>query len=654
MIEFSSKEIIEMLRNKLNKWNYEYYVKDNPTVSDQEYDSVMRKLIKMEELHPELDSSTSPSKRVGGEPLDCFVKVEHQIPLLSLDNTYNQEEVENFLNKIVSELKDEKCEYVCELKIDGLSVDLIYKDGKLVRGSTRGDGKIGEDITENVKRIKSIPLEIPYKKELNIRGEIFMPISSFNNINKEREKPFANTRNAAAGTIRQLDPKIVAKRNLDMFVHSFGYGLEEETLDSAFSRLELLGFKINPNRLITKEINDIIKFCNYWNNERTKLNYEIDGIVIKLNDFKQQKTLGSTSKAPKWAIAYKFKAKQKITKLIDVVYQVGRTGIVTPVAVLEPVEVGGVVIKRCSLANFDEIERLNIEIGDYVNVERAAEVIPHITSVVIEKREKTKKIEFPEVCPICNEKTIRFGPFIKCKNILCKGKLKKSIEYFVSRANMNIEFLGESIIDQLVDKSFIRDLSDIYFLTKDDLLSLEGFGERSANRLLESIEKSKSNELSRLIGGLGIEGVGKTLAKKLSKRFDSIDNLMKASIDEFNNLDDVGLITASNIFNFFKYKENIDVIEKLKIKGINTETKIEKGLLTNKFFVITGKLSKPRSYFSNLIESNGGTVKGSISKSVNYLVAGDDCGSKLEKAKMLNVEVISENQLMEIIGGNDA
>jgi len=652
MHEFTPKEIIEMLRAKINKWNYEYYVKDKPTISDLEYDTVMRKLITMEGLYPDLDSDTSPSRRVGGEPLECFKKVEHKIPLLSLDNTYNQDEVENFLNKMEDDLAAHHHEYICELKIDGLSVDLLYKDGKFIRGSTRGDGSIGEDITENIKRIKSIPLEIPYKEELNIRGEVFMPLSSFNKLNEDREKPFANTRNAAAGSMRQLDPTMVAKRNLDMYVHSFGYGLDVETMSEMYNKLEEFGFKINPNKVVTKDIKEIMMFCDYWNTERTKLNYEIDGIVIKVNNFTQQNIAGRSSKSPKWAIAYKFKTPQKITKVIDVLFQVGRTGIITPVAELEPVNIGGVVVKRCTLANFDEIERLKLEIGDYVNVERAAEVIPHITSVALDKRTQTKQIEFPTKCPVCNSNTIRFGPFIKCKGDSCKGKLKKSIEHFVSRDHMNIEHFGESIIDQLVEKNIIKDISDIYYMTEADLLLMDGYAERSAERLLENIEKSKDNELRRLISGLGIEGVGRTLSKKLVKKYATIDNLINADLDELKNIEDVGSIISENIFNFFRDEKNKDMIEKLKIKRINTQYIItENNKLIDKTFVITGTLTKPRSFFSNLIENNGGIVKGSVAKSINYLVAGENCGSKLDKAKALGVVIISEDQLMEIIGG---
>ncbi len=654
-----AKKEIEKLRKEINFHNYKYYVENNPVISDYEFDQLLKKLDEFEKKYPDLITPDSPTQRVGGEPLEGFKTVEHKVAMLSLDNTYNYDELREFDDRVKKNVG--QVEYVVEPKIDGVGVALLYENGILVRGATRGDGIRGDDVTSNLKTIRSIPLRImgDKLKNVEVRGEVYMSLKGFKKLNKEQEKKgdpvFANPRNATAGSIRQLDPRIVESRPLDIFIYFISYSDKEFlTHYEAINSLKEAGFRVNPLIEKVKDIEGVIKYCDKIEKKREFLDYEIDGTVIKVNSFSQQKQLGETSKNPRWAISYKFAAKQSTTKLNDIVIQVGRTGTLTPVAILESVEVGGVKVSRATLHNFDELKRKDIRIGDWVLVERSGDVIPQVVKSISEKRTgKEKKKSIPKKCPVCATEVIRKEGevAVRCPNKLCPARLKWRVKYYASRDAMDIDHLGESTIDKLLEKDLIDNIADLYFLKKEDILKLEGFKDKSAQNLLDSIEKSKKQDLSRFIYGLGIRHVGKYAAQLLASKYNSIDELAKAEEEELKEIDGLGEKSAEAIVTFFATDENIKLIERLKDIGVKTKEIKKEGLpLENKKFVFTGGLTTfTRPEASDLIKQKGGLVASSVSKDIDYVVIGDKPGSKYKKAKKLNLTIINENEFKKLI-----
>jgi len=652
-------ELIEII----NKLNYEYYTLDKPSVSDQEYDRYMQELLKIEENNPDIIRDDSPSVRVGGKVLDNFVKVTHEIPMLSLGNVFNEDELIKFDERIRKEIPNPS--YVCELKIDGLSVSITYENGKLVRGATRGDGVIGEDITNNVKTIKTIPLQLKEKIDIEIRGEIYMSKKTFNKLNDERlhnnEELFQNPRNAAAGSVRQLDSSIAAKRNLDAFLYHLPNALEYDinTHYEALEYMKQLGFTVNPNIKKVNNIKEVIEYVDYWTTHRDELPYEIDGIVIKLNDLNAQQKLGFTAKYPKWATAYKFPALEVLTKLKDIIFTVGRTGQVTPNAVLEPVKVAGSTISRATLHNEENVINKGFKIGDIVSIRKAGDVIPEVVEPIVDRRDGTEKdFEMINTCPICGSNLTKEETQADyfCLNEKCPARKVESLIHFVSRDAMNIEGLGERIMEDFYNMGYINSFTDIYKLDskKEELMELEGFGFKSINNLLESIENSKNNSLEKLLFGLGIRQVGSKTAKLLAKKFDTLDNLMNASFDDLKNIRDIGEKSALDIINYFKDENNIKVIEELKDIGINTEYLGIKEVtntndnIFNKSFVLTGTLENyTRDKLKQILEDMGGIVNSSVSKNTDVVIAGENAGSKLEKAQKLNIEIWDEKTLQD-------
>ena len=672
------KQEIEKLRKEIEYHNYRYYILDAPVIPDSEYDKLFRRLQELEEKYPEFYSPNSPTQRVGAPPLEKFEKVTHSIPMLSLSNAFGEGELLEFDEKVKRFLKipyESEIEYTVEPKIDGLAIELVYENGIFVRGSTRGDGYVGEDITLNLKTIKSIPLILPENhkfKLLEVRGEVYIDKEQFLKINEEREKKglplFANPRNCAAGSVRQLDSKETAKRNLKCFVYGVGK-FEGRQIYSQWELLNILKelrFKVNPFAKKVKNIKEAVDYCKYLNSIRDSLEYEIDGAVVKVNDFKLQEKLGTVGRAPRWAIAYKFEEEVVISKLVDVIFQVGRTGIITPVGILEPVQIKGVTVKKATLHNFDEIKDKDLKIGDYVYVKRAGDVIPEIVGPVKEKRTGIEKeILPPETCPVCNAPVIKEEGevAIRCSNNLtCEAQIIRSIQHFVSKNCMNIEGFGDKIVELFVNKDLIKDISDIYKLKREDIIPLEGFGEKSADNLIKAIEKSKRNSLWRLINGLGIRHVGEQLAKQLAKYFKNLDNLMNASKDEIIKAVYKGeikterksTIIADSIYDFFRNNINRQIIEKLRDYGVNLEEyeliEEKESKISNKIFVFTGTLENfTRNEAKKIVEKLGGKVSNSVSKNTDFVVAGKDPGSKLQKARNLGVKIINENQFLELI-----
>ena len=653
------KKEIETLRKEINFHNYKYYVESNPVISDYEFDQLLKKLEDLEKKFPDLITPDSPTQRVGGEPLEGFKTVEHKVAMLSLDNTYNYDELRDFDERVKKNVG--KVEYVVEPKIDGVGVALLFEDGILVRGATRGDGIRGDDVTSNLKTIRSIPLRImgDRLKNVEVRGEVYMSLKGFKKLNKEQEKKgdpvFANPRNATAGSIRQLDPRIVESRPLDIFIYFISYS-DKEFLKhyEAINALKEAGFRVNPLIEKVEDIEGVIKYCERIEKKRESLDYEIDGVVIKVNSFSKQRQLGETSKNPRWAISYKFAAKQSTTKLNDIVIQVGRTGTLTPVAILESVEVGGVHVSRATLHNFDELKRKDIRIGDWVLVERSGDVIPQVVKSISEKRTgREKKKELPKKCPVCKTNVIRGEGevAVRCPNKLCPARLKWRVKYYASRDAMDIDHLGESTIDKLLEKGLIDNIADLYFLKKEDILKLEGFKDKSAQNLLDSIEKSKKQDLSRFIYGLGIRHVGKYAAQLLASNYNSIDELARTKEEELKKIDGLGEKSAEAIATFFATDENIKLIERLKDIGVKTKEVRKQGLpLEDKKFVFTGGLSTlTRPEASDLIKQKGGLVASSVSKDIDYVVIGDKPGSKYEKAKKLNLTIINEDEFKKLM-----
>ena len=652
--------IIELVKI-LNKANYNYYVLDNPTITDQEYDKYLRELINLEEKYPEYTLVDSPSKRVGGEVLDKFTKINHKIPMLSLGNVFNEDEVRDFDSKI-KKLGIEP-EYVCELKIDGLSVSLIYENGILKSGATRGDGVIGEDITHNVKTIKTIPLKLNKEIDIEVRGEIYMDKETLISINKEREEqgltPLQNVRNAAAGSIRQLDSKVAAKRNLNNFIYHLpnpmDYGIDKHS--DALEFMKNLGFKVNKENKICNNIDEVIEFINKYTEIRDTLPYEIDGVVIKVNNIHEQIELGFTAKYPKWATAYKFPANDVLTKLTDIIFTVGRTGMITPNAVLEPVLVMGSTISRATLHNEDFVNNLGLMIGDIVEVHKAGDVIPEVKGA---KKERRTGNELPfkmiSECPICGTTLIKKNEQVDyyCPNEMCPARGIESLIHFASRDAMNIDGLGIESIEDFYNEGFLKSIPDFYHLEeyKEQILNLEGFGEKSFTNIIEAIENSKNNSLEKLLFGLGISGVGSKTAKLLAEHFENIDNLMNATIDDLLTIKDIGDILAQSIYDYFKQNRNL--IDTLKLLDVNMKylgiKKKNNEYISNKKFVMTGTISfMGRDAIKSIIEEYNGTFSESVSKKTDIVIVGENPGSKYEKAKELGITIWDEEEFRKVI-----
>jgi DNA ligase (NAD+) len=660
---------IEDLRARIRRHDHLYYVLNRPSISDREYDLLYRKLNDLEKAHPELVTPDSPTQRVGGEIAKSFSVVKHMAAMQSLDNTYSAEELREFDERVAKNLKGEKYEYVTELKFDGVSISLLYKDGKFLRGATRGDGFEGEDVSANLKTIRSIPLVFGEKAKhkpalIEIRGEVYMTKKALDRLNaakqKKDEELFANPRNAAAGSLKLLDSSVVAGRGLDIFIWGIGHcdGIEFKAHCEALDYLADCGFKVNPHYKVCRTIDEAIEYCDSWEPRRDKLEFVIDGMVLKINDLKQRTRLGSTTKSPRWAIAYKFPAERAITEVRDIEVGVGRTGAITPVAILKPVHLSGTTVSRASLHNFDEIERLGLMIGDKVHVEKSGEIIPKVIDVAKEKRTgKERLFHLPVKCPACGSKLVKEEGEValRCENVSCPAQIKEAVLHFASRDAMDIEGMGEAITDQLVDKKLIKDYADIYYLKLDRIKLLERMAEKSAKNLLEAVEKSKSNDLNRLIYALGIRHVGEHAAWVLAGRFDSIEKLKKASVEELTATREIGPVMAESIYNFFRSRENLKVIDKLKNAGVNMagpKKNLRAGPFSGKSIVITGTLkSYSRSEAEELVRKLGGNPSSSVSAKTDFLVVGAQPGSKLKKAKALGVRVVDEDEFKKLGGG---
>jgi DNA ligase (NAD+) len=660
----AAQQKVNELRDLLTQYGHEYYVLDKPTVPDAEYDRLMRKLMDLEEKFPELKSADSPTERVGGTVLDMFEKVVHDIPLLSLGNAFNEQDLRDF-DRRVRQVVGEDYSYVCELKIDGLAVSLRYESGLFVQGSTRGDGTIGEDITSNLRTIKSLPLRLRENVSIEVRGEAFMPKRSFEALNKVKEErgeePFANPRNAAAGSLRQLDPKIAATRNLDVFLYGIGDIGESGVVSHSegLDYLDHLGFKTNKERRKCADIDAVLEFVNSWVERRPNLPYEIDGIVIKVDSLAQQSELGTTAKSPRWAIAFKFPAEEVVTTLLAIELNIGRTGVVTPTAVLAPVKVAGSTVQRASLHNEDLIREKDIKIGDKVVVKKAGDIIPEVVNVIAEQR-TGEEVDFqmPTHCPECESELVRLEGEValRCINPKCPAQIREGLIHFVSRDAMNIEGLGEKVIGQLFSEKLIVDVADIYKLTSEQLLGLERMGEKSVSNLINAIEASKSNSLEKLLFGLGIRHVGAKAAKTLAQAYGTMDKLAAATEEEFKAINEIGEKMADSIAAFFKKEEVQELLKELVTAGVNMEYKgpmpvsvdQSDSFFAGKTVVLTGKLERlSRNEAKERIESLGGNVAGSVSKKTDLVIAGEDAGSKLTKAEQLGIEVWDEEKLLE-------
>ncbi|MCD6411603.1 MAG: NAD-dependent DNA ligase LigA [Thermoplasmata archaeon] len=661
-----AKKRIEWLRKEIRRHDYLYYVLNKPEISDAEYDKLMRELQELEEMYPDLITPDSPTQRVGAPPAKEFKTVTHLKPMLSLDNAFKEEEMRKFDERIRKELGKEKISYVAEPKLDGLSVELVYENGVFVRGSTRGDGINGEDVTENLKTIRAVPLRLReangVPSRLAVRGEVIMHIKDFEELNKkliERgEEPLANPRNAAAGSLRRLDPKETAERPLDIFFYEImvAEGVKVETQWDALHYLREWGLKTNPLIRKCEGIDEVIEFYKEMVEKREDLSYEIDGIVVKVNDLADQERLGTKARSPRWAIAYKFPPREKITQIMDIIVQVGRTGILTPVALLKPVDVSGVTVSRATLHNEDYIKEKDIRIGDWVKIARAGDVIPEVLESIKERRTgQEREFRMPDKCPICGSHVVREGAYYRCTGGLsCLAQLKRSITHYASKGAMDIEGLGPKIVDLLVDTGLVKRISDLYKLRKIDLLRLPGFADKAAQNLLDSIEKSKERSLDRFIYALGIPNVGEHMAKVLAEHFKTLDALMNAKEFELLSIHEVGPETARSVYNFFREERNREEIERLREVGVKaTFSRMEKkeGILKGKVFVFTGALKEfTRSEAKRIVEELGGTVASSVSRNVDYVVVGENPGSKYDKAKKLGIKMINEEEFKKLIG----
>lgn len=654
---------VEVLRKELEEHNYRYYVLDSPIISDAQYDRLMQELIALEENFPELVTADSPSQRVGGAVASTFASYHHRKPLLSLSNAFNENDLLDFNRRVVSSLGN-SVEYVAETKIDGLSIALIYENGLLIRGATRGDGEYGEDVTANLKTIRSIPLKlrIPLPR-LEVRGEVYMPKAAFLRLNKQRENVgetlFANPRNAAAGSIRQLDPKITASRTLSAFMYEITYieGKDFTTHWESLQLLKELGFQVESHGKLCSTIEEAIEYCKEWTALRNDLPFEIDGIVVKVNEIKQQEFLGATAKSPRWAIAYKFPAEQVVTKVKDIILRVGRTGVLTPTAILEPVKVAGSTVSRATLHNEDIIREKDIKIGDTVIIQKAGDIIPEVVEVVKDKRTGQEvDFIFPDQCPECGSYVVRPENEVAARctgGLACPAQVREGIIHFVSRDAMDIEGLGPKIIEQLLQAGLIKNAADLYFLQFEDVVTLERMGELSTANLLKAISASKNRTLGQLIFALGIRHVGAQAGKVLAAKFKSLDALSQASAEELMKVPDVGPRMAQSIVDFFAQKQNQKVIEKLKEAGVNTQSRqhsVTEGKLAGKQFVLTGTLANlTRKEAQKLIEEQGGKVSSSVSKKTDYVVVGDEPGSKYDKALKLGITILHEENLLDLI-----
>ena len=655
---------IEELKEQLNRWSHEYYVEDKPTATDADYDKAYHELVALEVEHPEFVTPDSPTQRVGGEVLDQFQKVTHTNPMLSLSNAFSKEDLEEFDARL-RKLTNRAIEYVCELKIDGLSIALTYQDGQLVLGATRGDGTTGEDVTGNVRTIKSVPLSLKEPWNIEVRGECYMPKKSFVALNQSREEEglevFANPRNAAAGSLRQLDPKIAAKRNLSVFLYS-SPSVEElnvSTQEELLEKMAEIGFVTNSERLKCQTIDEVWNYIETIASKRPDLPYEIDGMVIKVNDFATQEEIGFTVKAPRWAIAYKFPAEEAQTVVRDIEWTVGRTGVVTPTAVMDPVQLAGTTVRRASLHNIDLIKERDIRLEDTVVIHKAGDIIPEVTRVILEKRPETSQpYEFPTTCPVCHEKLehLEEEVAIRCLNPKCPAQLTEGLSHFVSRNAMNMSGIGPRVIKQLFEEGLVMDVADLYKLTLDQLLALDKVQQKSAENILEAIEKSKENSLERLLTGLGIRHVGTKAAKELAQHFKTMTALQEASIEQLLEIDGLGDIIAYSVKTYFEQPSVQELIQELQDSGVNMTylgvTKDDSAasghVLSGKTVVLTGTLEQlTRQDAKEKLESLGAKVTGSVSKKTDVVIAGHSAGSKLTKANDLGIEVWSEQQFLD-------
>lgn len=656
---------VDELVSKLDQYSHEYYVLDQPTIPDEEYDKLYRELVELEEAYPELIQNNSPTQRVGGTLLEGFEKVAHDTPMLSLDNAFSKDELMAF-DRRVAQLVDGPYSYHCELKIDGLAVSLKYVNGKLQQAVTRGDGTVGENVTANVRTIKSIPLTLKKPLTLEARGEIYMPKSSFIALNEKREEQgeavFANPRNAAAGTLRNLDPKVTASRNLSVFLYALTNVSEQpvDTQDAALTMLDQLGLKTNPERKVFDSMSDVWSFIEDYQEKRTSLPYEIDGIVIKVNELVNQEKAGYTVKAPRWAIAYKFPAEEARTTIREVEWSVGRTGVVTPTAIMDPVQLAGTTVQRASLHNIDLMIEKDIRLGDTAVVRKAGDIIPEVIKVDVDERsEDSEPYVFPTHCPACDSELMHLEDEValRCMNPSCSAQAKERLSHFVSRNAMNIEGLGERVVSQLYEKGLVKDVADLYYLEKEALLELDKIADKSADNMLKAIDASRSNSLERLIFGLGIRHVGSKAARLLAEEFESIDHLKAASVESIRAIEGIGEKIADSIHSFFELEEAEDLIDKLKKAEVNmtytgikqTEVKTD-SMFADKTVVITGKLEHfTRNELKEKLIELGAKVTGSVSKNTDYLIAGEEAGSKLTKAESLDVPIIDETTVIEEI-----
>ena len=664
MSEKEAKKRIEELRKKTEYYAQKYYDDDNPEISDFEYDMLMVELRNLEKDFPEFISKDSLTQKVGGHVKEGFTKVTHEVPLQSLQDVFSIEEVKEFDERMKKQAKEndiEEIKYVVETKIDGLSAALEYKEGKFIRGATRGNGLIGEDVTENLKTVKTIPMEIKDKINITVRGEVFISKKDFEEMNQEREENeeelFANARNAAAGSLRQLNSKVTAERPLDIYIFNV-QKIEGKEFNSHFEELEYLreqGFNVNPVLIPCKDIKEVEEAIKKIGEMRESLTYGIDGAVVKIDDLKFREILGTTAKVPRWAVAYKYPPEKKETKLKDIICQVGRTGVITPMAILEPVQVAGSTISKTTLHNEDFIKEKELKIGDTVVIQKAGDVIPEIVEVKKEKRTgEEKDFEMPKICPVCGAPAIREEgeAAIRCTGIECPAKLFRNLVHFVSREAMNIDGLGENILQQLLDKKLIENIADIYTLKLEDIASLKKNGKKFAQNLIDAIERSKENDLYHLITALGIRHVGSKAAKMLAKKYKTMEELSKANFEELQSMNDIGEVMANSIVEFFSQEQTKDLLDKLKQAGVNMNSLEENTdeKLEGKTFVITGSLEKfTRKEIEDLIEKHGGKASGTVSKKTDYLVAGENAGSKLKKAQELGIKIISEKEFEDII-----
>jgi DNA ligase (NAD+) len=664
MVTEALKKRVEKLREEIEYHNYRYYVLDQPEISDTQYDRLMRGLEKIEEQYPELRSPNSPTQRVGAPPLEAFEIVRHSIPMLSLANAFDESEARDFDKRVKKFLgSSEDFEYVAEPKLDGLAVELVYERGQFVVGSTRGDGVNGENITQNLRTVKTIPLqlirrEIPVPERLEVRGEVIIQIDKFKELNRKREEmdepPFANPRNAAAGSVRQLDSKITRERPLEIYCYGLGE-VRGRTFKNHWEILQTFpkwGLRTNPHIRRCRNIDEVLKYYHEMNEKRETLPYEIDGIVIKVDWLDLQTRLGEISRSPRWALAFKFQPKQETTKILDIIVQVGRTGALTPVAVMEPVKVGGVEVSRATLHNQDEINKKDVRVGDSVIIQRAGDVIPEVVQVITSKRTGTeKKFRMPSKCPVCGAEVIKEEAIHRCIGLDCPAQLKGRIKHFASKRAMDIEGLGVKLIDQLVDKGLLKDVADIYYIKKEELIALERMADKSAQNIIDAIEGSKTKPLSKFLYALGIRHVGETTAEDLARSFTRLDDFFHLSEEDLMEIEGIGPEVAASVFQFFRDKKNRESIERLKKAGVKViEPKVkEKGKLVGKTFVFTGALKIfGRNGARNLVESLGGMTSSSVSKKVDFVVMGEDPGSKFDKAKELGIKILTEEEFRKM------